>query len=121
MLVIRIISLVDPFFAGENTIVTLWVPPGPIGIPFPPPCSVRIGLCFGEVTLAVRIPVPVLLIVILRDAVAPGAALKAKLFGLTEICPGPGDGVAVGVADCVAVAVAVGVAVAVAVGVGVTI
>lgn len=71
----------------------------------------------GAVILAVRRPVPVLPIVMVPDAVAPGTALKLNVFLLTEICPGPGSAVGVGVAVCVMVAVGVEVAVAVAVGV----
>src|SRR5208282_5237751 len=71
---------------------------------------------------AVSGPVPVLLIVMLPDALAFGAAFKFNVFGATEICPAPGVAVAVAVAVAVGVppvAVAVGVAVFVAVGVGV--
>ena len=113
---ITIRSFVDPFAVGANAIVTMCIPPGPIVIPSPPPVSVRIVLCLGDVTLVVRIPVPVLVIVMLPDAVAPGVARKFRVFRLTEMCPGP-DGVGVGVAVGVVVAVAVGVVVAVGVGV----
>ena len=73
----------------------------------------------GEVTLAISVPTPVLVIVMLAEAVLLGAAARLIDFRLTSICPGPGNGVDVGVADGVAVGVAVEVAVDVAVAVGV--
>ena len=92
----------------------------------PPLTSVNGRLCFGAVTLTFSGPVPVLVIVMLADAVAAGDALKLSVFGVTEMRPPPGVGTAVGVAVRVAVAVApvevaVGVAVAVWVAVGVAV
>ena len=69
--------------------VTLSEPPGPIIFPFPPPSSVKGGLCFGAVTLTVNGPVPVLLIVMVPDAVASGTALKFNVFRLQRYVRGP--------------------------------
>src|SRR5580693_5724631 len=100
--------------------VTTWDEPGPIVIPMPPPSSVKGGVCFGAEILAINGPVPVLLIVMLAEAVAIGIAPRFTFLRLTEICPSPGVGVAEGVADTVAVAVGepVGVRVLVAEAVG---
>jgi len=94
---------------GAYTMVTTWDEPGPIVIPMPPPSSVKGGVCFGAEILAINGPVPVLLMVMLAEAVAIGIALRFTFLRLTEICPSPGVGVAEGVADTVAVAVAVAV------------
>ena len=120
MLVIKIRSLVDPFLVGENTTITLWIAPGAIGIPLPPPTSDSGGSCFGDVTLAISVPKPVFLIVMLAEAVLLGAAARPIAFRLTAICPGP-VGVDVGVADGVAVGVGVEVAVGVAVALAVAV
>ena len=56
------------FLVGENTTTTLWVAPGAIGIPVPPPTSDSGGSCLGEVTLAISVPTPVLVIVMLAEA-----------------------------------------------------
>ena len=85
------------------------------------PIAVNGGLCNGEVTLTVSVPAPVLPIVTLAEAVAPGLALKLNFFLLTEICPGAGDGLGVAVAVRVAVAVCVAVTVAVLVAVTVAV
>src|SRR5258708_17084930 len=88
----------------------------------PPLTAVNGGLCLGAVRLTFSGPEPVLLIVMLADAVADGNALKLSVLGITEMRPPPGVDVAVGVAVAVApvaVAVAVAVVVAVAVAVGV--
>jgi len=84
-LVIRIESLVVPFAVGAywTTTITLEFE----GIVSAPP-SLRIengGLCFGAPMLTCRTPEPVLRIVKLAVAVAPGAALKCNVWGDTSI------------------------------------
>lgn len=69
--------------------------------------------------MAVSGPVPVLLIVMLADAVAIGDVFNLSSLGLTDMRPPPGVGLAVGVAVDVAVAVAVALVVEVALAVAV--
>src|SRR5580704_519805 len=97
--------------------VTTWDEPGSTIIPMPPPSSVKGGVCFGAEILAINGPVPVLLIVMLAEAVAIGIALRFTFLRLTEICPSPGVGVAEGVPDAVGLALLVAVAVGEPVGV----
>src|SRR5208282_1349392 len=57
-------------------------------IPLPPPTSVNGAPSVDGVTLTVNEPLPVSLIVMLPDAVAPGAASKFSVFLFTLIRPG---------------------------------